>query len=108
MWFGTQYGINRYDGYEFRLFVHDPDNPDSLSCAFIFALFKDRAGNLWIGCNQVLDRLDPRTEHFTHFHINEDTVPGLGDTVLHISQEMISIGQANTVKDDFGWVTPIS
>src|SRR5579863_638200 len=35
MWFGTEYGLNRYDGYEFRLYVHDPENLDSLSSAYI-------------------------------------------------------------------------
>ena len=87
MWFGTQYGLNRYDGYEFRLYVHDPDNIDSLSSAFIFSLFKDRSGALWIGCNQVLDRFDPRTEHFTHYKIDGTATPWLGDTVVHISQD---------------------
>ena len=33
MWFATQYGLNRYDGYNFKLFVHDPRNPNSLSGA---------------------------------------------------------------------------
>ena len=87
MWFGTQYGLNRYDGYEFRLYVHDPENLDSLSSAYIFSLFKDRSGNLWIGCNQVLDRFDPRTEHFTHYHIAGAAGSGMGDTVVHISQD---------------------
>ena len=87
MWFGTQYGLNRYDGYEFRLFVHDPKEPDSLSGTFILALFKDRAGNLWIGCNQTLDRFDPKTEHFTHYRIEGDASTGLGDSVVHISQD---------------------
>src|ERR1700693_5967131 len=65
IWFGTQYGLNRYDGYQFKLFVHERGRTDSLSGAFITALFKDRSGFLWIGCSQVLDRFDPRTETFT-------------------------------------------
>jgi hypothetical protein len=44
IWFGTQYGLNRYDGYEFKLFVHDPRRTNSLSGTFIAALFKDRSG----------------------------------------------------------------
>ena len=35
MWFGTQYGLNRYDGYKFKLFKHDPGRPDSLSGVYI-------------------------------------------------------------------------
>ena len=28
VWFGTQYGLNRYDGYNFKLFVHEPGNAE--------------------------------------------------------------------------------
>ncbi len=31
MWFGTQYGLNRFDGYRFKVFVHDPAKSESLS-----------------------------------------------------------------------------
>lgn len=67
LWFGTQYGLNRFDGYTFKVFVHDPNNPGSLSGVAIQALFKDRDGALWIGCDQSLDRLDAKTETFTHY-----------------------------------------
>jgi ligand-binding sensor domain-containing protein len=87
MWFATQYGLDRYDGYEFRVFVHDPKQSNSLSGAWITSLFKDRTGIFWIGCNQVLDRFDPSTETFTHFRIEPPESGGLGGTVVHISQD---------------------
>jgi ligand-binding sensor domain-containing protein/signal transduction histidine kinase len=87
MWFGTQYGLNRYDGYEFKVYVHDPLRPDSLAGAWISSLFKDRSGLLWIGCNQVLDRFDPRTETFTHYRMEPAESGSLGGTVVHISQD---------------------
>ena len=31
LWFGTQDGLNRYDGYSFKVYKHDPDDPKSLS-----------------------------------------------------------------------------
>lgn len=43
LWFGTQYGLNRYDGYKFKLFKHEPGRPDSLSGVYVHALFKDRS-----------------------------------------------------------------
>ena len=69
MWFATQYGLNRYDGYNFKLFVHDPRNPNSLSGVYISALFKDRDGALWVGCDQFLNKFDRATETFTRYPV---------------------------------------
>ena len=79
MWFGTQYGLNRYDGYTFKVFVHDARGPNSLSGVFIGALFKDRDGALWVGCDEFLNKFGPATETFTRYpvpfvtHISQDT-----------------------------------
>ena len=69
VWFGTPYGLNRFDGYSFRVFTHIPSNPASISGSFINAIFKDRAGTLWIGCNQFLNKFNSETEDFTRFPI---------------------------------------
>ena len=58
MWFGTQHGLNRYDGYSLRVFANDPRDPNSLSGVAVGALFKDRDGTLWVGCDQFLNRFD--------------------------------------------------
>jgi ligand-binding sensor domain-containing protein/signal transduction histidine kinase len=78
MWFGTPFGLNRFDGYNFKVFVHDPEYPNSLSGVFINALFKDRDGTLWVGCDQFLNRFDRATETFTRYPI---------PLVNHISQD---------------------
>nr|WP_229311546.1 hybrid sensor histidine kinase/response regulator [Larkinella rosea] len=49
MWFGTQDGLNRYDGYSFTVYRNDPKNPTSLSHNYIRALYEDRKGRLWVG-----------------------------------------------------------
>src|SRR4051794_1899781 len=41
MWFGTKDGLNRYDGYNFLLFEHDPTAKNSLSDNTIQALCED-------------------------------------------------------------------
>jgi signal transduction histidine kinase/ligand-binding sensor domain-containing protein len=69
MWFGTQYGLDRYDGYEFKVFMHDPARESSLSCVYVHSLFKDRSGTLWVGCDQFLDRFDRVHETFAHYRI---------------------------------------
>jgi ligand-binding sensor domain-containing protein/signal transduction histidine kinase len=87
MWFGSQYGLNRYDGYKFKVFKHEPGSTNSLSGVYIYSLFKDRSGTLWIGCDEFLDKFDPVTETFTHYRI--DTADAQGETVpvTQISQD---------------------
>ena len=87
LWFGTQYGLNRYDGYKFKVFVHDPRRANSLGGVFVTALFKDHAGALWVACAQSLDRFDPATETFTHYAVDAGDPQSLSDTVVHISED---------------------
>lgn len=61
MWFGTQYGLSRYDGYGFRNFRQEPENPASLSNSRIQRLLRASNGSLWIGTRAGLNRLDPKT-----------------------------------------------
>ncbi|MBC8167790.1 MAG: hypothetical protein H7Y20_18210 [Bryobacteraceae bacterium] len=87
MWFGTWNGLNRYDGYKFKVFKHEAGNPASLSGVYIYSLFKDRAGTLWVGTDQFLDRFDPRTESFRHYPIDKPGTNDLPTIVTHISQD---------------------
>lgn len=64
MWFGTEDGLHRYDGYEFVPYKHNPDNPDSLSSSKIHAIYEDRKGVLWIGTQDGLNRFDRNREIF--------------------------------------------
>jgi signal transduction histidine kinase/ligand-binding sensor domain-containing protein len=69
MWFGTRYGLYRYDGYAFKVFVQEPGNPKSLDGVVIKSLFKDRNGVLWVGCDRSLNKFDGMTETFTQYPI---------------------------------------
>jgi len=51
VWIATQGGLHRYDGYQFVLFQHNPEDPDSLPSSFVTALAEDGQGRLWIGTN---------------------------------------------------------
>jgi ligand-binding sensor domain-containing protein len=87
MWFGTQYGLDRFDGSNFRTYVPEPGQANSLGGAYVYSLFKDRSGMLWVGCNQTLDRFDPTRDTFTHFRILSDGDRGTPATVVNISQD---------------------
>ena len=61
MWFGTQEGLNRYDGYDFVAFTADADDPGSLSHGSIKAIAEDDGGVMWIGTDGGgLNRFPPR------------------------------------------------
>ena len=79
VWFGTPYGLNRFDGYNFKVFTPDPENPKSISGPVITALFKDHNGSLWVGCNQFLNKFDSETETFTRYQV---------PYVFHVSQDV--------------------
>jgi ligand-binding sensor domain-containing protein/serine phosphatase RsbU (regulator of sigma subunit) len=65
MWFGTQDGLNRYDGYKFKIFKNDPSDTNSLTENFIFSIFENRAGVLYIETqNGTLHQYNPRSESF--------------------------------------------
>jgi signal transduction histidine kinase/ligand-binding sensor domain-containing protein len=88
MWFGTSNGLNRYDGYKFKVFKHEPGNPKSLSGVYVFSLFKDHSGHLWVGTDDFLDRFDPQTESFTHYKLEKSATNGLSSIVTHISEDL--------------------
>src|SRR5919109_457632 len=48
LWFGTEDGLNRYDGYNFKTYKPDPDVPSSLSDRWITSIVEDKDGYLWI------------------------------------------------------------
>ncbi|UCE20320.1 MAG: SpoIIE family protein phosphatase [Gemmatimonadota bacterium] len=72
MWFGTEDGLNRYDGYNFVEYRHDSNDPKSLSHNFVRALHEDREGILWIGTENGLNRFDREQEIFKRYQHDPD------------------------------------
>ncbi len=67
LWFGTEEGLNRYDGLGFEIFKHDPQNENSLQSNIVSTLYIDEQGDLWIGSPAGLDRYHSEENRFEHF-----------------------------------------
>lgn len=75
MWFGTEDGLNRFDGAHFKVYRSNPDDPGTLSYSNIRSLYEDRHGNIWAGTlTGVIHRFDRITETFTRFDVDSANV----------------------------------
>ncbi len=87
MWFGTEDGLNRYDGYDIKVYRHDPDNPHSLSSNTILGCERDQRDVVWIVTGDgTLHRYEPETGRFIRYSLAlEDPFQQLGGaiTTLH-------------------------
>ena len=67
LWIGTDYGLNRFDGYAFQTFLHDEADSTSLQSNIIVCILADRDNHLWVGTSVGLDCFDPATASFVHY-----------------------------------------
>jgi signal transduction histidine kinase/ligand-binding sensor domain-containing protein/DNA-binding response OmpR family regulator len=70
LWFGTFYGIARYDGYSIVPYTHKEGDTTSITNAIVDAICDDSDGNLWVGHARGLDKFNPSIEAFTHYTLN--------------------------------------
>jgi diguanylate cyclase (GGDEF)-like protein len=91
LWVGTQSGLARWDGYQFRTFSPNPNIPGSLPDGFITALHTDDLGRLWIGTNSTgLALYDRDNDRFI-------TYPAGAKGLSHVSVTAIVDGDAHTL-----------
>ncbi len=85
LWFGTQDGLNRYDGYNFKIYKPDPDMPNSLSDRWITSIAEDKDGYLWIATRLGgLNRYNPHTEKFVQYLHDDEDPHSLADNHVNV------------------------
>jgi PAS domain S-box-containing protein len=89
MWFGTQDGLNKYDGYNFTVYKHDELDSHSLSDNWINSIYEDKLGTIWVGTdNGGLNKVERQTKQFTHYQHDPDNPNSLGaNRVLSIYED---------------------
>ncbi len=113
MWFATEDGLDKYDGYNFTVYKNNPNDSNSIPDNFIWTLYEDKSGNLWIGTNSGgLSKLNTKTEKFTNYRYrpnNSNSISNnnvraiLGDTKgnLWIGTEGGGLDKLNVKKNIF-------
>lgn len=97
MWFATEDGLNRFDGYSFRVLRQIPGNSNSPSQNNIDCLMQEESGLIWIGTfSGGLDTYDPTTGKFQHFFHDANNPRSLSSnfirTIIQDRQGVIWVG----------------
>lgn len=79
IWIGTDNGLNRYDGYTFKIFRNDPNDSTSLSDDIVETLYEDRSGKLWVGTHTGLNQFNPYSETFIRYQSDQNNPNSLSD-----------------------------
>jgi signal transduction histidine kinase/ligand-binding sensor domain-containing protein/DNA-binding response OmpR family regulator len=92
IWVGTQDGLNRFDGYEFVVYRHDPQNSNSLSDNQIRNIVEDDFGNVWVGTRAGLNRMNRATGEFIRYlNDSSDEFSISGDDITALFEDHESV-----------------
>ncbi|MBX2840539.1 MAG: hypothetical protein KTR26_02110 [Flammeovirgaceae bacterium] len=96
MWFGTENGLNKYDGYQFTIYTNEPSDSTSISSNRINDILKDKDGDLWIATANGLNLYNEEFDNFRPFFKQENTENSLKDNeitcLFQDSNSLIYIG----------------
>jgi len=99
LWFGTYDGLNRYDGYKFKVFKNIPGDTTSLSKNLVWDIFEDHFGNIWVGTNGGLNKYNSEKESFRRFNENPDKSSSISSnkirTIFEDKSGILWIGTEN-------------
>jgi ligand-binding sensor domain-containing protein len=100
MWFGTQEGLNRYDGYQFSVYSHEDRIKQSLSNDWIMSIAETSDHKLWIGTSNggisIFDKNTSSFQHFKHHASNPKSVSSNRIQIVYVdSENTIWIGTEN-------------
>ena len=88
MWMGSDDGLNRFDGYQFHFYKHDPDDQTTLSDNFISTLYLDPDGILWVGTwSGGVNRYHPEGDSFTRYSRGDGSSQACSDQVRALTTD---------------------
>jgi signal transduction histidine kinase/ligand-binding sensor domain-containing protein/DNA-binding response OmpR family regulator len=64
VWLGTKEGLNRFDGFQFKIFLHSQSDTNCLVNNYISSLYEDGDGWIWIGTSDGICYYIPDNDYF--------------------------------------------
>ncbi|MFH0762203.1 MAG: two-component regulator propeller domain-containing protein [Bacteroidota bacterium] len=90
MWIGTYNGLNRYDGYHFKIYRNDPTDSTSLPGDLVRAILEDRNHNVLIGSNSGLSLFDWAHDRFINYRFEQSSpLYGISCNIYQITEDSI-------------------
>lgn len=87
LWIGTQDGLNRYDGYQFKIFRWEHSDNHTICDNYIRSIIESKDGFIWIATNNGLSRYDPKTGYFSNFLHNPEDPKTISSSSLYYVYE---------------------
>ncbi|WP_316794501.1 two-component regulator propeller domain-containing protein [Pedobacter frigoris] len=87
MWYGSRFGLNRYDGNQFKLYKSDASDSNTLTDDYVTALYSDSQGILWVGTANGLNRFNSRKNTFERIYLTQESRPNRYNGIKNIYQD---------------------
>src|SRR5690606_18261295 len=103
MWFGTYDGLNRYDGYQFKVYKNQPENAATLPDNRIIDIIEDPSGHIWVATKGGGAVLRQGAETFHQLHLvteNGESAPiefAITGFALRDDQRLFAAGERGGV-----------
>jgi len=98
MWIGTNDGLNKYNGYDFKVYKHDEKDINSIANNYIVDLQQDDSGNIWVGTADGLSKINTENDKITNYFSSEKegnlSHNNIGDILITKDNKVI-VGTSN-------------
>ncbi|MES2593591.1 MAG: two-component regulator propeller domain-containing protein [Bacteroidota bacterium] len=82
IWLGTSDGLNKYNGYDFTIYRHNPVDSTSIGSGRINCIFEDKEGLIWIGAEGSLSVFNKQKNEFKVYKNDTENSFSLGHNLV--------------------------